>query len=166
MGELQKVLAGLKEGYSKTDAAQPLAVWQDSLAAFKRLAIYFSGVCAQKFMEKLKEKESLLITMADLIIESYAMHCGMERALKIRKLRGEAGAKLAENMVAVYMAEKIPEMVSKVRQALFNVADGNEKEFGSYQKALERLIQPQFADTEKIKEQIAAHILEKERYTL
>ena len=166
MGELQKVLTGLKEGYSKTDAGQPLAVWQDQLAAFKRLAIYFSGVCAQKFMEKLKEKQALVITMADLVIEAYAMHCGFERALKIRKLRGEAGAKLAEEMVVCYMSEKIPEMVTRVRQALFNVADGNEKEFGSYQKALERLIVPQFADTEKIKEKIAAHILEKERYTL
>lgn len=166
MGVLQNVLAGLKSGYPTTPASQPLAPWIDQLDALKRLTVYFCGVAAQKFMEKLKDKQSLLITMADLMTESYVIHCGLERALKIRKLLGEDKSKLAEEMTVAYMSEKIPELIGRVRQNLFNIAGGDEKEFGSYEKALSRLIQPKCAPTETIKETVSARVLEKETYAV
>lgn len=166
MGEIQKVLSGLKNGYPKTDFKEPMAVWLDQVASMKRLALYFSGVAAQKYMEKLKEKESLVILMADLVIESYAMHCGLERSLKIRRLFGAERAKLAEEMVISHISEKVPEMLSRTRQGLFNIAEGNDAEFASYDKALGRIVQPVMAPTEKFKEEIATRVLEKESFAL
>ncbi|OGQ06211.1 MAG: hypothetical protein A2W61_01785 [Deltaproteobacteria bacterium RIFCSPLOWO2_01_44_7] len=166
MGEIQKVLAGLKDGYPKTDSAKPLAPWIDQLESLKRLAIYFCGVAAQKYMEKLREKQSLVLLMADLVIEVYAIECGLQRALKIRKIKGEEASKLAELMTIAYISEKIPEMIARTRQGLFNVAEGNDQEFASYEKALNRIIQPQLAPTESLKETIAARVLEKEGYVV
>jgi hypothetical protein len=164
MTPLQAILTGLKTGYPKTDAAQPLSIWIDQLDGLKRLAIYYIGVLAQKFMEKLKEKQSLVMLMADLAIEIYAIQSGLQRALKMRKLFGEEKSALAEKMTMVALSEKIPELLGRVRQALFNVAAGKEQEFASYEKALSRLIQPALAPTEAIKEEIAARVLEKEGY--
>jgi hypothetical protein len=166
MGSIQKVLDGLKNGYPKTDASKPLAVWIDQLESLKRLALYYSGVTAQKYMEKLKDKQSLVMVLADLVIEVYAMESGLQRALKIRKLFGEERSKLAEKMTITTISEKVPELLSRVRQALYNVAEGNEKEFGSYQKALERIVQPQLAPTEQFKEDIVTRVLEKEGFAL
>ncbi|MDO8526838.1 MAG: acyl-CoA dehydrogenase family protein [Deltaproteobacteria bacterium] len=166
MGAIQNVLAGLKGGYPKTDATKPLAVWIDQLDSLKRLTIYFAGVTAQKYMEKLKEKETLVMLLADLVIEVYAMGCGLERALKIRRTLGEARSKLPEQMTIAYISEKTPELLARVRQGLFNVADGNETEFASYDKALTRLVQPLMASTESIKETVATRILEKESFAL
>lgn len=162
MTPIQNILAGLKTGYQKTDTAQPMAVWIDTLESLKRLAIYFTGVLAQKFMEKLKERQSLVMLIADLVIEIYAIHSGLQRALKIRKTSGAEKSAMAEKMVMVYLSEKVPELLERVRQALYNVAEGNADEFSGYQKALGRLIQPQFAPTEALKEEIAARVLEKE----
>lgn len=164
MTPLQAILAGLKTGYPKTDATQPLSIWIDQLDGLKRLAIYYIGVLAQKFMEKLKEKQSLVMLMSDLAIEVYAIHSGLQRALKMRKLLGEEKSALAEKMTVAAISEKVPELLGRVRQALFNVAAGNEQEFTSYEKALSRLIQPALAPTETIKEEIAARVLEKEGY--
>ena len=125
-----------------------------------------SGVAAQKYMEKLREKQSIVMMMADLVIETFAIESGLIRALKIRQLLGAERAKLAEAMVVTYLSEKIPELVAKVRGTLFNVAEGNEPEFNSYQKALQRLVDPKLALTENDKESIAAWVLDKESLIL
>lgn len=162
MTPLQEILENLKKGFPPVEGGQPLAEWGNQLAQLKRLTIYLSGVLVQKYMEKMKEKQSLLLLMADLMIESYAVHSGLKRALKIRSLQGEGASQLAEEMTLCYLSEKLPELVTRCRQALYNVADGNEKEFASYCKALERIVQPKFASTEKIKEAVAVRVLEKE----
>lgn len=164
MTPIQNVLAGLKNGYPKTDPAQPLAPWVDQLESLKRFALYFMGVVVQKFMDKLKERQLLTTLIADFVIEIYAIQSGLQRALKIRKLKGEQEATFAEEMTIAYLSEKIPQMMGRTRQALFNVAEGNAKEFESYEKALARVIQPKFANTEAIKEKIAARVLEKEGF--
>ena len=166
MGVLQTILANLKTGFPKTDPATPMAPWVDQVESLKRLTIYFSGVAAQKYMEKLREKQSLVMTLADLVIETYAMESGIIRAIKIEKLFGAERAKLPQMMVETYIAEKLPDLLNRVRLALYNIAEGNEAEFTSYQKALARLVEPKVALTEDFKEQIAVRVLEKEAFAL
>lgn len=162
MEELQKILGELKTGFPKTAAADRLADCCDQLNALKRLAIYFMGVAAQKYMQELKGKQSLLLMMADLVIEAYAIHTGLVRVRKIASEKGEEAAHLAENILRVYLSEKMPQLQARVFQGLYNIADGNEKEFGSYAKALGRIVQPLAVNTEKLKEEIAASVLDKE----
>ncbi|MBI4224243.1 MAG: acyl-CoA dehydrogenase, partial [Deltaproteobacteria bacterium] len=164
MTPIQNVLDGLKKGFSKTNGGGPLAEWIDQLECLKRLALYFSGVVVQKYMEKLKERQLLAMLIADFVIEIYAIQSGLQRALKIAKLKGKEESALAEQMCVVYLCEKTPQLLARARQALFNVAEGNEKEFESYEKALARIIQPKLAPTEALKEKIAARVLEKEGY--
>lgn len=162
MTPIQNVLSGLKAGYPKTDAARPMGEWIDYLETLKRLNFYFVGVVVQKYMEKLKEKQSLVMLMADLVIEIYAIHSGLQRALKIRKLLGAEKSAFAEKMTMAYLSEKGPELQARVRQALFNIAEGNAALFASYEKAISLVFQPKFAPTETLKEEIAAAVLEKE----
>jgi len=115
-------------------------------------------------MEKLRDKQSLVMLLADLVIETYAMESGLIRAIKIQKMLGEEKAKLAQQMVITYIAEKLPELIGRVRQGLYNVAEGNEDEFVRYQKALHRLVEPKLAQTEQFKEAIVTRILEKEEF--
>ncbi|MBI4124310.1 MAG: acyl-CoA dehydrogenase, partial [Deltaproteobacteria bacterium] len=164
MTPIQNVLDGLNKGFSKTNGGGPLAEWIDQLECLKRLALYFSGVVVQKYMEKLKERQLLAMLIADFVIEIYAIQSGLQRALKIAKLKGKEESALAEQMCVVYLCEKTPQLLARARQALFNVAEGNEKEFESYEKALARIIQPKLAPTEALKEKIAARVLEKEGY--
>lgn len=162
METLTQIVGQLKEGFPKTDEGSPMAACIDQLNALKRLAIYFCGVAAQKYMQDLKSKQSLLMLMADLVIEAYAVHTGLYRALKIRKIQGEKAADLADKIIQVYLSEKMPELQARVCQGLYNIADGNDKEFSSYTKALGRIVQPLAVNTEKLKEEIAAKVLDKE----
>ena len=164
MEVLQNILGNLKTGFPKTDPQVPMADWVDQVESLKRLTIYFSGVAAQKYMEKLRDKQSLVMLLSDLAIETYAMESGLIRAIKIQKMLGEEKAKLAQQMVITYIAEKLPELIGRVRQGLYNVAEGNEDEFVRYQKALHRLVEPKLAQTEQFKEAIVTRILEKEEF--
>jgi len=164
MGHLQKILAGLKTGFPKTDPKVPLAGWVDQVEDLKRATIYFAGVAAQKYADGLKEKQSLMMLLADLIIETYALESGLQRALKIRKTKGEAASRIAEAMAQVAISEGLPVLKARTRQGLFDIAAGEEKEFASYEKALDRLLQPKLATVETLKEEIAKHLLEKESF--
>ena len=73
MSVLQNILGGLKTGFKKTDPKKPMAALIDQVEGLKRLTIYLSGVAAQKYMEKLKDKQSLVMTIADLVIETFAV---------------------------------------------------------------------------------------------
>lgn len=164
MTAIEKVQEGIKNGFAKSDPKQPMSVWIDQLNALKHLALYFSGAVVQKYFDTLKTKQAILMLLADLIIETYAIEAGLKRALKIRKLKGEAESALAEKMTMVYISEKLPELKARVLQACFNMAGGDAKEFQGYQKAVEAIVEPQWAPTEALKEEIAHRVLEKEGY--
>ncbi len=166
MGHLQKILAGLKQGFPKTDPKTPLADWVDQVEDLKRTAVYYGGVAAQKFADQLREKQNFTMLLADLVIAVYALESGLQRAIKIRKIKNADAAKIADAMAQTAISEMIPPLKARVRQALFDIADGNEKEFGSYEKALDRLLVPKLASVETHKEAIAKHLLEKEEFSV
>ena len=117
-------------------------------------------------MEKLRDKQSLVMTIADLIIETFAVESGLIRALEIAKQFGSEKTAIPQAMVEAYVAEKIPNLINRVRISLFNIGEGNEKENASYQKALGRLLEPYLTSVEVFKEKIAARMLEREAFIL
>ncbi len=152
MTEIGNILGQLKSGFPKRAATAPLGLWQDACDQIKRLAIYVCAVGVQKYAEKIQERQSLLATVSDIIIEAYAIESGICRALQGKNLE-------QETFVKVYIAEKLPQLKAKARQLLINIADGKEDEFIKYEKALNRIVPAIVFDTRGAKEAVAAKAL-------
>lgn len=157
MTRLQEILAQLKAGFPEADTTQPLGVWVDQVERLKRLAVYVAGVAVQKFTTELEKHQAVLATVSDLIIDIYALESGLIRALKVKRPVYEAAAVAA-------IAERAPTLAARARQALVNMASGNEAALVPYLKAFDRIVKFAPADVDQLLETVAARTLEKEAY--
>lgn len=146
MTEVGNILGYLKTGFPKREA------WLDSCDQLKRLAIYVCAVGAQKYADKIQERQELLAGVSNIIIEAFAIDSGLARAIQTKN-------KMHETFVRTYMAERIPQLKVFARQLIINVFDGKEKDIGNYDKALNRITPDLIFDTALGKEEIAVKIL-------
>jgi len=152
MTEVGNIMGWLKNGFPKRSAKESLGPWKDACDQLKRLCVYVAAVGVQKYADKIAEQELIMAQIADMIIDAYAIDSGLNRALSSKN-------ELFENMVKVYITERLPCHNAVARQILYNIAGGDEKEFVRYEKALSRVLPVVNYDTKKGKEKIAIDIL-------
>ncbi|HPQ80794.1 MAG TPA: acyl-CoA dehydrogenase family protein [bacterium] len=162
MERLGEILAGLKGGFPKADPSLPFASTVDGIEELKRTAIYLAGVALKKFGEGIRERQSVLAAIADIAIESYAFDSAVSRAVSLFLSGEREKAQRQGDLCAALLAERMPALVSVARQALINVAAGEETEYAPYLKALLRIASPHAFDTDAAWARIASHVLEKE----
>ncbi|MBI4212354.1 MAG: acyl-CoA dehydrogenase family protein [Deltaproteobacteria bacterium] len=162
---LEELHRQLKNGFPE---AVDVALGREiqALARLKDLAIYLAGLAVEKYKTKLESRQMVVAFISDVIIQAYALESGLLRARKIRAKFGEEKAKIAETMVTVAIAEQVSLLSSRARQVLMNIADGNEKDFVRYAKDLDLLVPKLFVNTEKLRDIIAAKMLEVDGYRL
>ncbi|EKD50321.1 MAG: hypothetical protein ACD_62C00575G0001 [uncultured bacterium] len=165
MGEIQKVLGELKAGYT----IKPLGDWEsgtyrDRVNLAKKLAIYACGVAVQKYMADIKDQQYALELMANLVIEVFAMDCAYKRTQQI--LAKDATQKIPSYLAGIYIAEAYDKMLMIARRLVGEIADGDENLVGKYQKALTRFDLFAPINTNKLRELVATHMVERGGYAL
>ncbi len=164
MTVLQTTLGQLRTGFPTTDAGKPYAVFQDQVERFKRLAIYVGGVAVNKFGPAIQEKQSVLASLANCVMEAYVADSAMRRLIKLHATQGEAKSKVPADMVCTYLADRLPELKAQVDRILVSVTEGNEAEYTSYLKATHRIIGDMGWDSLSAKNRIAEIIVSKQAY--
>lgn len=164
MERLGEILAGLKAGFAPADPATPFVLLVDQVEALKRLGIYVAGVAVRKYGDKMAEHQAVVAAIADLFIEAYAFDSGVARAIAVERGGDGPRAKRYGAICEALLAERIPPLAARARQALIGIAGGDENEFTPYLKALSRLIAPPAVDVDRIYDGVAARVLEKEAY--
>jgi alkylation response protein AidB-like acyl-CoA dehydrogenase len=164
MERLQEILVQLKTGFPAVSETQLMGRCADQIEKLKRLAIYLAGVAAQKFTTQIEKHQSVLALVADLAIDAYVLESGLIRAVKVKGIK--AAPTLHEIVITAAIAERLPRLFDRTRQALINIAEGDEKTASPYLKAFDRLVSYMYVDTDALYEKIADHALEREGYEL
>ena len=162
MQRLGEILAGLKGGFAKEDPASPLAEEASQVESLKRLCVYLAGVALKKFGEKISSRQAILETVADLAIEACAFDSGVARARALIGSADAGKARALSDACGASLAERVPLLVARARQALINTAGGDEAECVSYLKALSRLVEERKFDTDAAWNRVAERVLEDE----
>ncbi|PIU56040.1 MAG: acyl-CoA dehydrogenase [Deltaproteobacteria bacterium CG07_land_8_20_14_0_80_38_7] len=163
MDRLQEILVQLKTGFPSTDPSNKFAPYIDQVEQLKRLAIYVAGVAVQKYTTELEKHQSTLATVANIAIEAYALESGLIRAIKASN-NNHPQQNLYQTIIKTAIAERIPLISLEARQTLINIASENSAETESYLKAFARIISSTITETSSLKNKIAKHILEREKY--
>ena len=166
MGEIQRILGQLKEGFPKETDQRVLVNRINLVNQAKKLAVYVSGVAVQKYMGEIKDRQSFMIAMADFIIEVYAMESALLRSLQLIKQVGEEKARIPIAITKSYVTEKCLELVTLAKQFCANVAKGDDAAYEKYAKAIDRILEVKPLNTLDLKLQIAQHALEKDGYAI
>ena len=140
----------------------PLAVQEHMVKMSKKIALMVAGVAAQKFGQNLAKEQEIMLKIADIVIEVYAMESGLLRTLKMIKKKGDEKAKHQIEAVKVYVDETIPKIETWAKQILAYVEEGDM--LRTQLAGVKKLARYQPIDTVTLKRAIADRIIDLESY--
>lgn len=92
----------------------------------KKVALMVAGTAAQKFMAKLEDQQEILMGIADITIDAFAMESAILRAQKIAAAQGEEAAARFVDMARVYCNDAVERIDAHAKNTLAAMAEGDE----------------------------------------
>jgi butyryl-CoA dehydrogenase len=124
--EVMKAMeAMMTPALDELDAGDPLAAEKAALAGMKKLFLVVSGAAAQRHGEKLKDEQEVLLALADVAIQIFAMESAVLRAARSMPGLSEARRALALAAVKVNAFGAVEKVATAARRAIFFVAEGD-----------------------------------------
>src|SRR5258706_2023930 len=108
------------------DDETPLAAEQKLAKNGKKVALMTLGTAAQKFMMTLGDQQEVLLGIADIIMDAYAMESAILRAQKLAASQGEAAAARYIDMTRVFCNDAVERIEARAKNTLAGMAEGDE----------------------------------------
>ncbi len=121
---MDEVLSPQMAGFDDDDSL--LAAEQKLTANAKKVALLTLGTAAQKYMMKLGDQQEILMGIADIIMDTYAMETAILRARKLASSQGENGAERYLDMTRVFCNDAVQRIEAKAKSTLAGMSEGDE----------------------------------------
>jgi len=132
-----------------------------SLAQAKKVFLLTAGVALEKFREKLADHQEIVASLANIVIEIYAIESSLRRAEKAAASRAPGASLLADGARA-YTYDAIDRVEKDARTALAAISEGDL--LATHLAALRRFAKHAPVDTVRIRRRIAEAVLSQDRY--
>ncbi|MGA8026722.1 MAG: acyl-CoA dehydrogenase family protein [Bryobacteraceae bacterium] len=127
----------------------------------KKIALMTLGIAHRRFQEKLEHQQEILMNLADMIMEVFAMESSLLRALKL-SASGKPG--LSTDICAVLLRDAMARVEISARNVLGACSEG--EELRQYMHVLRRFAGYDPVDGVTLRRNISKRLLAKERYAL
>ena len=165
MPAIKKLMDEVLSGPSMGEEAEgALSAERALVANAKKSALFIAGVASQRYMMDLAEQQEVMASLADIIIEVFAMDSALLRTLKLIQSQGESSSALAIAMTQVYLSESFAGVEMAARRVLAAAAEGDNLRIQT--AILRRLVKHDPANTIALRQQIAARIIEAGKYVV
>ena len=121
---MDEVLSPQMAGFDDDDSL--LAAEQKLTTNAKKVALMTLGTAAQKYMMKLADQQEILMGVADIIMDTYAMETAILRARKLAASRGEKAAERYVDMTRVFCNDAVERIEAKAKNTLAGMSEGDE----------------------------------------
>jgi alkylation response protein AidB-like acyl-CoA dehydrogenase len=139
-----------------------LAAEQKLAKNAKKVALMTLGTAAQKYMMKLSDQQEILMGVADIIIDTYAMESAILRTLKMAASQGEKAAALYTDMTRTFCNDAVERIEAHAKNTLAAMAEGDE--LRTLLAALRRFTKMTPMNTVAARQRIANAMIEANRY--
>jgi len=143
---------------------EPLAYEAHMAEMAKKAVIFVAGLAAQTYMQKLINEQEILVRVADMVIESFAMESCVLRAKKALASLGEDKGKIYVEMTQAYMDEVLPRMMIWANESLAAMSEGDD--LRTMMIGVRKLLKYQPANGVGLRRSIVQRVLEKNGYPL
>ncbi len=130
--------------------------------AAKKVALMTLGTAAQKYMAKLAEQQEILMGVADIITDAYAMESAVLRAQKLTATQGEEAAARYLDMTRVFCHDAIDRIETNAKRTLAAMSEGDE--LRTLLAALRRFVKRTPVNTVAARQTIADVLIKANRY--
>ena len=121
---MDEILTPQMASFDEDDAV--LAMEQKLALNAKKVALMTLGTAAQKYMMKLGDQQEILLGIADIIMDAYAMESAILRAQKLAAAQGEAAAERYIDMTRVFCNDAVERIEARAKNTLAGMAEGDE----------------------------------------
>jgi hypothetical protein len=145
------------------DDESVLAVEQKLVQNAKKVALMTLGTAAQKYMMKLGDQQEILMGIADVIMDTYAMETAILRARKLAASQGEAAAARYLDMTRVFCNDAVERIEARAKNTLAGMSEGDE--LRTLLAALRRFTKLTPMNTIAARQRIADEMIAANRYS-
>lgn len=92
----------------------------------KKVALMALGTAAQKYMMQLAEQQEILMGVADIIIDAFAMESAILRTQKLAAAQGEEAAARYIDMTRVFCNDAVERIEAHAKNTLAGMSEGDE----------------------------------------
>jgi alkylation response protein AidB-like acyl-CoA dehydrogenase len=92
----------------------------------KKVALMTLGTAAQKYMMKLGDQQEILMGVADIIMDTYAMETALLRTRKLAAAQGEAAVERYVDMTRVFCNDAVGRIEARAKAVLAGMSEGDE----------------------------------------
>ena len=135
---------------------------KELLKNLKKSVLMVAGKAAQDFGLKLNDEQEILMSIADMIIEIYAVESTILRAEKLIGLWGEEATRQQINMAKLYLYEAVEKISASGKEAIISFAKGDEQKV--MLMGLKRFTKMDPYNVKELRREIANHLIEKNKY--
>ncbi len=123
-GLMDEILSPQMAGFDDDEGV--LATEQKLAKNAKKVALMTLGTAAQKYMMTLGDQQEVLLGIADIIMDAYAMESAILRAQKLAASQGEAAAARHIDMTQVFCNDAVERIEARAKNTLAGMAEGDE----------------------------------------
>jgi alkylation response protein AidB-like acyl-CoA dehydrogenase len=148
----------------EVDPADPLAAEKAVVANLKKIFLVVAGAAVQRYGEKMKDEQEVLLALADVAIQVFAAECALLRAEKSGPALSESRRALMLAAVKVFTFSAVEKVGSAARRAAFYVAEGDGATM--LLGGIRRLAKYDASGLLEAKRRLASAVLAEEKYPL
>jgi len=160
-GLMDEILSPQLGGFDEDEGV--LVAEQKLAKNAKKVALMTLGTAAQKYMMKLGDQQEILLGIADIIMDTYAMESAILRAQKLTAAEGEAAAARYLDMTQVFCNDAVQRIESRAKNTLAAMAEGDE--LRTLLAALRRFTKATPMNTVTARQRIANVMIEANKWT-
>jgi alkylation response protein AidB-like acyl-CoA dehydrogenase len=158
---VQKELMSVPD-FGSDDEGSALAKEAKAVKNAKKAILMVAGAAVQKLMTKLKHEQEILMNIADMIIELFAMESTLLRVEKKIAIEGEANAEMEIAIAKVFISDAVERVNLHGKHALQSFAEGDELRM--MLMGLKRFTKLDPFNTKAARRAIATRISEEQKY--
>ncbi|MGA3294125.1 MAG: acyl-CoA dehydrogenase family protein [Candidatus Acidiferrales bacterium] len=141
--------------------AGPFAPEERSLAHAKKILLLAAGAAVQKFRDQLADQQEIVGSLANIVMDVYAIESSLRRAQKSASAHGQAAALMADATRA-FAYDAMDRIEKEARTALVATVEGDM--LTTQLAALRRFAKHDPVDTIAIRRRVAEAVLSQDRY--
>jgi alkylation response protein AidB-like acyl-CoA dehydrogenase len=126
LSAIKKLMEEVVSGAVSFDGDESILSEECALAAAaKKMTLFAAGVASQKYMQALQDQQEIMGTIADMVVDTYAMDSAVLRAQKLANRMGEGASSLAIDMTRLYLAGAGERVESNAKKVIAAASEGD-----------------------------------------
>jgi len=148
--------------FSTIDKSVLFNAEKEVLKNLKKVFLMVGGKAAMALQDKIEDEQEIMMNLADILIEVYAVESAMLRTEKLISMRGEEACADYIAMTQIYMAQAVDRVNAAAKEAIASFTKGDEQKV--MLMGLKRFTKMDLVNTKELRRQVADTMIKEGKF--